>query len=460
MPEGTEAQLGTRRRAGVFHGWWIVLCSWFGDFLGTGIGVYAFGLFFVPMSQELGWSRGAISFAYTIRSLLQIAMGPVVGRIVDRWGPRLLIPGGALVAGGSLLALSQVHSLPQFYLVFGGLWSLGFGTMGGLVSTTTVAKWFVRRRGLAIAAAATGISIGGATLTPFTAFLISGYGWRAAWIILGLLVWAIMIPQALLVMRRQPEDIGLRPDGDGDEPRPPDLLGGGRPAAWAPQPGRLSRWMPRLRKIEERDWTLREATRTPSLWLLIAATNLFGLTAATVVLHTVPLLQDRGMSSHTGATVLTLFALASLVAKVGFGVAAGYVSLRYLAAFTFLGGGAAVGILFGVRTPAGAFVYGVLAGATMGTFSLAQGLLWPEYFGRASLGTIRGSFAPLGALTSGFGPYFGGALYDATGSYTIMLIVLTVAAVAAGGLILLARPPRAPRGVALTNPPTAPQAHP
>ncbi|MBI3954141.1 MAG: MFS transporter [Chloroflexi bacterium] len=459
MPAGP----GAPRRTGIFHGWWIVLGAWFGDFLTTGIGIYSFGLFLVPMSQELGWSRGAISFSYSIRSLINMAMGPLVGRIVDRSGPRLLMAGGALIAGGSLLALSQVHSLPQFYLVFGGLWAIGFGTISGLVTTTTVAKWFVRKRGLAIAIAVTGISVGGATLTPITAFLIDGYGWRAAWVVLGLLVWAIIIPLALLVMRRQPEDMGLRPDGDVEPPKPPGRFGTGQalPAAWeGPRPGHDGWRVPRRRKLAERDWTLREAARTPALWLMVAAMNLYGLAASTVVLHTVPLLQDRGMSAHTGAATLTFFALASLVGKVGWGVAAEFVSIRYLAALTFLGGGAAMGILFGAHTPGGAFVYGAVAGVTMGTFSLVQGLLWPEYFGRAYLGTIRGSLAPIGALSSGFGPYLGGVLYDATLSYTLMLVILIVAAVAAGGLILLASPPRAPHGVALGNTPTTPAAHP
>ncbi|MSQ33144.1 MAG: MFS transporter [Dehalococcoidia bacterium] len=110
---------GVQRRPRVFYGWWIVLCSWVGDFFSLGISFYGFSLFIKPMSEELGWSRGALSFALTIRSLVNIALGPVVGRILDRWGPRFLMAGGALAAGAALLFLSQVHSILQFYLIFG-----------------------------------------------------------------------------------------------------------------------------------------------------------------------------------------------------------------------------------------------------------------------------------------------------------------------------------------------------
>jgi len=446
-----------RRRPRVFYGWWIVLCSWVGDFFSLGISFYSFSLFIKPMSEELGWSRGALSFALTLRSLLNIALGPVVGRILDRWGPRFLMAGGALAAGTALLLLSQVHGILSFYLIFGLLWSLGFGTMSGLVTTTVVSKWFARRRGRAVAIAATGISIGGITLTQLTAFLLAHYHWRTAWIVLGLLLMVVIVPLALLIMRRQPEDMGLRPDGDQSaaerQASPSRAVSGPGSSA------RRGRWrwrLPTRPKQEERDWTLREAVRTPTAWLLVVASNLSGLSISTLTLHQVPLLQDRGLSVATAATVVTFFAVGSLTAKIVWGLAAELVPLRYLATLNFLGAAAAMGLLFNVHSATAAFAYGAIAGVTMGAMPVVQNLLWPEYFGRAALGTIRGAFAPIGALSSGFGPYLGGALFDVTGSYSIALIIMIGATSTAAVLMFLARPPRVPKPVATASPATAP----
>ncbi|MBI3954144.1 MAG: MFS transporter [Chloroflexi bacterium] len=434
-PQAPAVTAAPKQRPQVFHGWWIVLCSWVGDFFSVGISSYAFGFFFKPMSEELGWSRGAVSFALALRALVNIALGPVVGRFLDRSGPRLLMAGGALVAGGSLLALSQVANLLQFYLIYGVLWSVGASTMSGMVTTTVVSKWFVQQRGRAVAIAATGISIGGMALAQLSGFLLVHYQWRTAWVVLGVLLLVVVAPLALLLMRRQPEDMGLRPDGYGEAPPRPPI----------PSPGQRRRWrLPHRRKIEERDWTLREAARTPALWMLVIAMSLSGLALSTLTIHTVPLLQDRGLSVAVTTTEVTFFALGALTAKVVWGVAAEFVPLRYLAAINYLGSTISLVILMNVHSPMAALVYGGVGGFTQGAMPVVQSLLWPDYFGRASLGTIRGAFAPIGALTSGLGPYLGGALFDATGSYSVLLMILVAAIAAAGGLMLVARPPKAP----------------
>lgn len=338
------------------------------------------------------------------------------------------------MAGGSLLALSRVQSLLQFYLIFGVLWSLGFSTMSGMVTSTVVSKWFVQRRGRAMAIAATGISIGGMALTQLTGFLLVHYQWRTAWVVLGVLLIVVVVPLALLMMRRQPEDMGLRPDGDDQAPLRPN-----RPSPAPPRRWRLSR-----RRIEETDWTLREAARTPALWILVVAMSLSGLALSTLTIHTVPLLQDRGLSVATVTTEVTLFALGALSAKVVWGVATEFVPLRYLASINYLGSTISLVLLMNVHSHHAAWIYGAVGGFTQGAMPVVQSLLWPDYFGRASLGTIRGSLAPIGALSSGFGPFLGGALFDATGSYSLLLVILASAIAAAGVLMLLARPPQAP----------------
>jgi sugar phosphate permease len=287
-----------------------------------------------------------------------------------------------------------------------------------------------------------GISSGGIVLTQLTAFLLKNYDWRTAWVVLGVLVLVVIVPLSLLLMRRQPEDLGLRPDGD---PPPASATRTIDPPAPQRRSWRLP--FPRPRQVEERDWTLGEAARTPALWLLVIAVNLSGLAMSTLTLHQVPLLQDRGLSVATAATVVTLFAVGSLTAKVLWGLASEFVPLRYLAALNFAGASLSIGILFNVHSAAAAFIYGGVAGFTMGAMPVVQNLLWPAYFGRASLGTIRGAVMPVGALATGFGPYLGGAVYDATRSYSLVLLALIVATASASLLMLLSRPPRAPEGM-------------
>lgn len=168
-----------------------------------------------------------------------------------------------------------------------------------------------------MAIAATGISIGGITLTQLTAFLLAHYDWRTAWIVLGLLLMVVIVPMALLIMRRQPEDMGLRPDGDLSEA---ERQASPARAARGPTPPARRRWrLPIRPKQEERDWTLREVVCTPTAWLLVVASNLSGLSISTLTLHQVPLLQDRGLSVATAATVVTFFAVGSLTAKIVWG---------------------------------------------------------------------------------------------------------------------------------------------
>jgi len=210
---GAEAAR-TGEKPRFFYGWLVVVACFMGDFMMAGVSTHAFGVLLKPMSEDLGWSRTMATFAMTMRSFVSAFSGPIVGPLLDRRGPRVIMVVGATIAGIGIMAQGWVTEIWQFYLVYGVLGSLGMMAMGGLVTSTTVSKWFVRKRGRATAIVMAGLPMGGAVLVPVTQFVISNYGWRGAWVVLGLLVWVLVVPLAALFMRRTPEDMGLRPDGD------------------------------------------------------------------------------------------------------------------------------------------------------------------------------------------------------------------------------------------------------
>jgi sugar phosphate permease len=274
--------------------------------------------------------------------------------------------------------------------------------------------------------ASTGVSLGGVVMTPVVQALVTNYGWRDAWVILGVVTWVVIIPTAF-VMRRTPEDHGLRPDGD-----PPE---GARPVTTGP----------RRAAVAEVNWTRPEAVRTVSLWLLIGAWGLGTVGLGAMMLHMVSFLTDSGFTVGTAAFLFSVQAWASLFSKGVWGVLMNRIHARYLAAIGFCGSGLAVLVLIvaaGHRsTPGTALALSMLGLAVGGTIPL-QETVWAGYYGRMHLGKIRSVALPFSIIFSALGPKFAANLYDRTGSYHTAFYTFVGFWLLATLLILLARPPR------------------
>ena len=427
MPLITEA-LPAKRKTPFFYGWWIVIVNFMADFMAVGVGVYAFAVFVVPMSGALGWSRAAISFAPSLRTLVAGLMGPVVGPFIDRRnGARIAMTAGVFLAGLALMLCSLVQAPGQFYLTFGVLGAMGMATSSFNVGSALIAKWFIRKRGRALAFAGVGISAGGVLLVPLTRIFMDAFGWRWTWVLLGLVYWALVLPWAALLIRRQPEDLGLLPDGV-------------VPAAESGSPGAAqSPLVP-----EERAWTRQEAVRTPTAWLIIVAFNLHGFAAITILVHEVAYFQSIGISAGMAAVLFTVTAFFGALGKVGWGFLAERVDVRacIIAGFVICMTALAAVLLF--TTTAGAWFFAVFIGLGWGGFAVLQGLLWAQYFGRAHLGAIRGFFAPFNMISSIVGPVAAGFLYDLQGNYQFALSLLLVTWTIAIAVMLMVRVPRVP----------------
>jgi len=203
----------TTLRPGVYYGWLIVATT-FWMAMCTGSGRSGFGAFVIPMSEELGWNRGTISLAAALGALISGFSQPFVGRLYDQLGGRRLILVCLLVSGLSTALIALTTHLVFLILVFG--MALSIAQAGSSLTTTSVllSKWFHRQRATAMALTTTGSSVGGLLLVPLTASLIGLVGWRLTWGVLGLLVLVLVLPVAFVLLRDDPEETGLRPDGD------------------------------------------------------------------------------------------------------------------------------------------------------------------------------------------------------------------------------------------------------
>ncbi|HCH08185.1 MAG TPA: hypothetical protein DEW32_03160, partial [Dehalococcoidia bacterium] len=256
-----------------FYGWAIVSITFATAMITAGIGGYGLSFFIIPMSEEFGISRIEFSAISAFRLALLPVM-PLLGFLVDKkHGPRLLITIGSIIAGVALLLTSRVSNIWQFYILYGVVFGMAMNSMGGmLVGPAVISKWFIRLRGRAMAVGTMGISAGGFVIAPLAGWVIGQYGWRAGWVVLGLILLVIVAPMAALLMRRSPEDAGMQPDGD---PAPVDSQHAAATKS-------------------EYSFTLKQALRTRSLWLMVGIQSVMLVSLSPVLFHQVAYVQDKG----------------------------------------------------------------------------------------------------------------------------------------------------------------------
>ena len=407
-----------------FYGWTItgVLCV-FGA-VGVGLAGANFALFIVPMTEELGWSSSTFGWAFFLRFLMILAAGPLIGRLIDLRGPRLPVVGAVLVAGAAVLWLSRVAAVWELALAFMLIGIVGMGRANDLQAGAPIAKWFVRRRGLAMGIALAGTPLGVAIYYPVTQALIDGIGWRGALTALGVSGMAIAVPLGLL-LRRQPEDAGLLPDGD------TPTSGEARAAA-------------RAASDAERSLTRREAMRTRRFWLMLAGFTAMTYGLSTLTIYRVPHFVERGLDPTLVAVAISVDAVIAVVASVLLGRVLDRAPLRIV-----LLGGIAVGALCAVGLLFAGSVFWLFAANifyALGFQSthVAQSVMWANQFGRRHQGDLRGFTIPVTVGVGALAFPVTGYLRDVAGEYTPAWFVSIGALAVAGALLLAVRPARPP----------------
>ena len=370
---------------------------WLVNFSTMATGNLSFGLFVLPMGGELGMSRGLLGWAITARRMAAGVSSFIVGRLIDRYGPRVLIPVSAAIIGVALLAMSRVNSPWQVIAIFGLLGMTGLAAPQNIMTSVPVAKWFQRKRGMALALAVSGLGIGGVFFLPFTQWLLDSVGWRTTWVVMAVIFMATSIPLSAIFLRRQPEDMGLQVDG-----RPLASTGPGRtgpPAA------------------EEMSWTVREAFRTATMWKLLLTFALAGVAQGGTSVHRIPYWIENGFDAQIvsfsfagdagGAATMALFA----------GWMADRVPIRVISVGSFTGLAVAMALALIGRNEFFLFSSGILFGLSVGAGMIVHSYIFAEYFGRTFLGSIRGIVLPVMLISAGIGAPMVGYIRDSTGSY-------------------------------------------
>lgn len=380
--------------------------------LTVGTVFYGFGVFFRPLSEHFGWTRAEISLAFSFASVTGALLAPMLGRLVDRYGPRPVQLLGATLLGVGYLWLASVDSLWEYYAGMGGLVAAGAAALGPVSSNTAVARWFVRRRGQALGIATAGISMGGVVFVPFTQYLIGRVGWRGAFVATAAVVLGAGIPPIALWMRRCPEEMGLGPDGD--EPQDPIDLSG-------------------VVAELERSVTAEQAIRSANFWRLALAFALTVSALSAVLLHQIPYLIDRGMDPSLASWVLGGTAGVGVVGKLGFGSLLDRFEERRVIVSCFLLQAFGVVLLFFASRPWVLVAYVLIYGYAMGGNATLQATSVGKVFGRLHYGAIAGRIAPIVIFFQSTGVPLVGWIHDRTGSYsaawwTVIAVTLVAAA--------------------------------
>ena len=372
-----------------------------------------FSVFFLPISRDLEISRAAASLPFTLRGVVGIFLSPLIGLLVDRFGPAKVLFLAAILGGIGYLLLSQVNSYTLYVVVFLGAVSLGMLSFDS-ATTTVTGRWFIRKRAWAMALAATGFGFGGAALTPLLALGIDNLGWQRTSFIIGIVILGVAVPLATRLYR-SPESRGLQADGV-------------PPARTADPKG-----MPTPSGSASLDFSLQETLRTPAYWMLCTSCGLRGTVFMATALHLVGIMTWKGIDEATAGFLIGGFAFVWMIATPAMGWAGDRWSKARIAAIpAFLGTLAMIPILLldEVAVWQMALLL-VLWGTNEGSWSLNFTIL-ADLFGNRHFGTIRGGTLMVVSFMSFGAPFYAGWVFDRTESYQWVLLPAAVLLAVAG----------------------------
>ena len=383
-----------------YYGWWVLAASVVSVALAAGLSFWSFGLYIDPLEREFGWSRWEISGGFSIALLVGALASPLIGRGIDRFGPRRVVVLGAVLTAGSFLLLATTTELWQWF-AYQSIAAVFRNMMFFIPFQTLVSRWFDRKRGLAVGILGTGFSMGGFIVVPILRAVIDAVQWQGSFVVSAIVTVAVVAPLALLLIRNQPSDKGLQADGDtqpeGEPPRPVVLTG----------------------------LTDRQALRTPLFWVIAFALmvfffGMFGWTA-----HAVPYYESVGYSKWWAAQLLAIAAGSGIITRLVFGYIADRISRIEVAAMALCAcltlsmvallvtGGSVVGVLI--------FLGFWFVGSSGGP--MIEPLLTARTFGMAHFASILGALAIVSQSGQIVSPIIAGAIFDATGEYDWAIVM-------------------------------------
>ncbi len=408
-----------------YYGWLIVGVA----FVTMAIAVSArtaFSLLLPPLIDEFGWHRGVVAGAFSFGFLFSAVLSPMVGRIMDRKGPRLVIESGVVLVTAGLLLAPAIANPWQLYATLGVLVGAGANLMTFTAHSLFLPNWFVRRRGLAISIAFSGVGVGAIVLLPWLQSIIVGDGWRASCWVMGLLVACVLGPLNLLVWR-QPQDIGLLPDGDSravaDQRRGPSNV---VDPAWASV-----------------DWTLARAMRTGRFWWLVLGYFCALFAWYAVQVHQTKYLIEVGFTPIVAAWALGIVSVVAIPGQIGLGALSDRIGREWVWTAGCAGFAICYAALIALeQAPSTVLLYVmVISQGSLGyALTSIMGPIVAEIFESRHYGSIFGTLSVPLILGGAAGPWVSGVIHDATGSYRMAFLLAIACCVASAAAIWLAGP--------------------
>jgi MFS family permease len=386
-----------------FYGWIIVFIGALGVFFSGPGQTYSVSVFIDNYITEFGWTRSQVSGIYSAATLLAGISMFFVGRFIDLHGQRKM---SVIVGIGLAIACFWNSIVMNTAMLFVGFYLLrifGQGSMT-LIPNTLVPQWFIENRGKALSLMAIGGFASSAAFPPINTWLVSQWGWSFSWRVWGVLLLVVFVPLAFLLIRNKPEDVGLLPDGNAEE-----------------QKQRGSQ--PLKTKVPEVNWTLKEARKTNAYWLLLICAGIPALVNTGLTFHLISIFKESGLTAGTAAIVLSLMAVIGFPISLAAGFILDRIKVNYILAGIFGVEIIILVLLLFTNSWGLAVLFGVLWGISGGFERIALNYVWPSYFGRMALGSIKGSAMTVTVLGSALGPLPFGFAFDLFGGYNQILLL-------------------------------------
>ena len=418
------------RKPTIFYGWFILVAAFLIGTIGYSMR-YSFSVFYPEILGEFGWTRAGTVIAFSISMLVYGISSPIVGTLTDKFGPRKILLFGAFLLAAGLLAMSQMNSLWLFYCLFGVVIAAGVNAVGLAVHNAYLPNWFVSKRGFIYGLLVASVGLGN-ILVGIYQHIISGLGWRLAYVVLAVLVVVVILPLVIFVIRRTPQEKGLLPDGE-------VVMEDGK--------GLGTRGHVRVnlmvvdRYWAAQEWTLVKALGTLRFWLMFVMHIFVSFSFNLVQAHQPIYCQDIGFSADFAALIFGFAGFTLIIGNLS-----GFLSDRMGRETVFtLGLGGAIVAVYALMMATGSqpwllYIYAIFWGTMFGMVGPTGFSALADLFSGEHFGAINGFFL-LGAGIGGFiGPWLGGYIFDVTHSYKIAWILVIIALGLSGVFIWLAAP--------------------
>jgi MFS family permease len=408
-----------------YYGWIIVGMAAMGLFFSGPGQTYSISIFIDSYTEHFGWSRSLISSIYLAATLLAGSLMFIIGRLIDKYGQRNMSVYIAMLLGVACVLNSFVVGPIMLFFGFFMLRLFGQGSMS-LIPGTLVPQWFIKQRGRALSIMAIGGFLSSASLPLFNAWLISTWGWPVAWRVWAGLLFLFFVPLAFLLIRNKPEDIGLLPDNairkqkyssEEEEKIYKEIPGNIKQGQADPQEDVI---------VPEVNWTLKEAMRERAFWLILFCVAIPSMVNTGIVFHFVSILGENGITRNSSALILSIMALVAFPITFIAGFVVERVKVNLVLAASFLGQGLVMVLLIYTDSMMMAILFGIARGIVGGFEVISLGIIWPNYFGREHLGSIKGLAMTMMVVGSAFGPLPFALAYDWFGGYTQIILLMAL----------------------------------